>query len=78
MALDKKTPAVALVKRLRKSFPRIQFFVEENWDGENYIRAISDPGYTPDLQKVIPDDWIVLPWGNPDHRAHLTSITRRI
>ena len=70
--------AEQLAEFLDKKFPRLQCFVEEDWEEDFYVYVISEPGYTPDLQGQIGLQWKVLPWTLPDQRANITSITTRI
>jgi len=51
---------------------------EDNWDGNYYVYVIADPGFRPDLQRVVPVGWLVGAWHNPDFRAELTAIYKKI
>ena len=67
--------ALAIAAIIRHFDPGLKCDVEEEaWDGRFYVYVIADPGYRPDLQKVVPGGWLVGEWHNPDYRAELTAI----
>jgi hypothetical protein len=70
--------AEVLAKTIARTFERLICDVEEDWDGDFYIRIIAEPGFTPDLAPILAADWQALPWSHPDNRAELTSVTKKI
>jgi len=68
--------AEGIAQAIEAAFPELSCFIEEEWGRGFYLFVISDRGPCPDLSDVVPAGWIVLPWGNPDHRAEITTVAK--
>jgi hypothetical protein len=69
--------ATAIATKINQAFDRLLCEVEEDWEGEFYVRIIAEPGFAPDLSALIPENWEATPWSHPDFRAELRTLSKK-
>jgi hypothetical protein len=75
-----RTQFQQMLERLSRALPEIYFEIVEDEESPEgfYIALLSTgPDHTPDVQQLIPKDWVFSGWRNPDQRNNLAVVRRR-